>query len=251
MADPWDEYAPFYDWENARTLGRRDLKFWAAWLAHQRGRALEFGCGTGRLLIPLARRGVRLTGLDRSATMIARARQRARRLAPPVRPRLVRGDMRQLPFDDGSFQSAFAPYGMLQSLASDEDLDAAIAETARILRPGGRFGIDLVPDLPVWPTYKKAITLRGRLGRSAVTLTESVRQDRARGLTIFDELFTTRTGGERRDHRFQLTFRTIPMDAMLAKLAAAGLDVDAMYGDYARSKWTPEADAWLILGNRR
>ena len=46
----WDEYAPFYDWENARTVGRRDVPFWQRLAASQEGRVLELGCGTGRIL---------------------------------------------------------------------------------------------------------------------------------------------------------------------------------------------------------
>ena len=43
----WDEYAPFYDWENARTLGRRDLPFWRTVALQVGGPVLELGCGTG------------------------------------------------------------------------------------------------------------------------------------------------------------------------------------------------------------
>ena len=71
----WDEYAPFYDWENARTLGRRDVAFWQRVARREHARTLELGCGTGRLLLPVSRTGVRAVGLDRSVPMLARARQ--------------------------------------------------------------------------------------------------------------------------------------------------------------------------------
>ena len=45
----WDEYAPFYDWENAQTLGRRDVPFWRRIAAAAGGQVLELGCGTGRV----------------------------------------------------------------------------------------------------------------------------------------------------------------------------------------------------------
>ena len=48
----WDDYAPFYDWENAQTLARRDVAFWRRLAAAQDGRVLELGCGTGRLTFP-------------------------------------------------------------------------------------------------------------------------------------------------------------------------------------------------------
>ena len=75
----WDEYAPFYDWENARTVARRDVVFWQRLAAAQEGPVLELGCGTGRITLPAARAGARVIGIDRSAEMLARGRQRLRR----------------------------------------------------------------------------------------------------------------------------------------------------------------------------
>src|SRR3954470_11060663 len=80
----WDTYAPFYDWENARTLGRRDVPFWRRVALGAPGPVLELGCGTGRISLPLARAGVHLVGIDRSEAMLARAlRKAATRRKPP------------------------------------------------------------------------------------------------------------------------------------------------------------------------
>ena len=70
----WDDYARFYDWENARTLGRRDVPFWRRIATEAGGRVLELGCGTGRITLPLARAGAKITGIDRSTPMLDRAR---------------------------------------------------------------------------------------------------------------------------------------------------------------------------------
>ena len=94
----WDTYAAFYDWENARTLGRRDVAFWQRLARRTRGRILELGAGTGRLTLPLARvAGRRLTGIDLSAPMLARAMRKRRTLPTSKRPAIVRGDIRVLP----------------------------------------------------------------------------------------------------------------------------------------------------------
>ncbi len=69
----WDDYAPFYDWENARTLGRRDVPFWRNLAVHAGGPVLELGCGTGRIALPLGRAGVHVVGIDRSDAMLSRA----------------------------------------------------------------------------------------------------------------------------------------------------------------------------------
>ncbi|MFO7303667.1 MAG: class I SAM-dependent methyltransferase [Acidobacteriota bacterium] len=248
----WDDYAAFYDWENARTLGRRDLPFWRRTLAPVRGRTLELGCGTGRLLIPLARAGLAMVGIDRSAPMLARAVTRSRRLARPARPLLLRGDIRHLPFADRSFGAVMAPYGLCQSLLNDDDLRAVLAEARRVLRRGGLLGIDLVPDLPAWREYSGKISLRGRGPRGgAVTLIETVRQDRRRRLTIFDEVFVETIGGRSSRHAFTLTFRTLSLPEMVERVAQAGFVVDHLFGDYRGGPWHDDADVWLIVARRR
>src|SRR3954462_8921405 len=90
----WDEYAPFYDWENARTLGRRDVPFWRTLALQAHGPVLELGCGTGRISLPLGRAGVSLVGVDRSEPMLARARQRVRRARLNNSVQLIRSDIR-------------------------------------------------------------------------------------------------------------------------------------------------------------
>src|SRR6266853_140065 len=128
----WDEYAPFYDWENARTLGRRDVPFWRRVAAGAGGPVLELGCGTGRVSRPLARAGVDLVGIDRSAPMLERAARRTRRRPQSAvrNPRFVRGDIRALPFRARSFAAVIAPYCILQSLIRPRDLTSTLASVA-------------------------------------------------------------------------------------------------------------------------
>jgi len=247
----WDDYAPFYDWENARTLGRRDVPFWRNLALHHGGPVLELGCGTGRISLPLARAGIPLVGIDRSEAMLARARTRVRRARLAGRVQLIRGDIRFLPLASASrFSMVMAPYGLLQSLLRERDLAATLAEVRRVLRPGGTFGMELVADLPAWEEYKKRVSLKGwrnRPGGSHVTLVETVRQDRARRLTLFDQEFTERRGGRRRVHRFTLSFRTLSVPQMARRLEKAGFEVTALLGDYRGGPWDPRADVWMIL----
>jgi ubiquinone/menaquinone biosynthesis C-methylase UbiE len=249
----WDEYARFYDWENARTMGRKDVRFWQDFARRAGGTVLELGCGTGRILVPVARTGVRLVGVDRSESMLAYARRRGRRLPRALRPGLVRADIRALPFPDRAFSAVMAPYGILQSLTKEPDLAATLAESARVLKRGGALGIDLVPDLPAWDEYCDRTRLRGRIGRSGgrVTLVESVRQDRRRKLTIFDQEYVETRGKRTERHRFSLTFRTLPLPQVAARVENAGFRVTAVLGDYRGRAWDLRADVWLLLAARR
>ena len=245
----WDAYAPFYDWENAQTVGRRDVAFWRRLALGADGPVLELGCGTGRVSKPLLKAGVDLVGVDRSAGML----RRLRRYPNPksrVPTRVVRADIRSLPFEDESFSMVIAPYGILQSLTRERDLVDALAATARVLTPGGTFGIDLVPDVPQWREYTNRVQFRGRAGARHLTLVESVRQDRRRRLTTFSQTYIERRGSEKREHTFNLTFRTLAVPQMVDRLETVGFRIDRVLGDYQGRPWDARADVWVILSTR-
>ena len=252
----WDEYAPFYDWENARTLGRKDVPFWRDVATNAKGRVLELGCGTGRISLPLARAGVSLVGVDRSAQMLARAARRVEALRRKRgrhrrRVRLIRADIRALPFRSALFSAVLAPYGILQSLVRDADLTATLTSVARVLKPGGLFGLDLVPDVPNWQEYRDKVQMKGRTkGGAHLTLVESVRHDRRRGLTIFEQAYYERRHGRTTEHRFDLTFRTLPIPQMAKRLSRAGFSIEAVLGDYRGRAWDERAEVWIILARR-
>jgi len=241
----WDEYAPFYDWENARTLGRRDVPFWQRVAARAGGPVLELGCGTGRISIPLAKSGVDLIGVDRSQPMLDRLRRRAASV------KVARADIRALPFKRARFSMVLAPYGILQSLIRERDLTDTLDSVARVLKRGGTFGIDLVPDVPNWREYKNQVQLRGRAaGGARLTLIESVRQDPRRRLTTFEQRYLERRDGKTMTHRFELTFRTLTVAQMTGRLERAGFRVETVLGDYRGRPWDARADVWIILAKK-
>jgi len=181
------------------------------------------------------------------AVALRRKRQGRRR----GRLRLLRSDIRALPFAAGAFSMVLAPYGILQSLLRDRDLDATLASVARVLAPGGLFGIDLVPDVPNWREYANKIQMKGRArGGVHLTLRETVRQDRKRRLTIFEQSYFARRGRKTTEHRFDLTFRTLPIRRMTARLERQGFEIEAVLGDYRGAAWDERAEVWVILARR-
>ncbi len=94
-------------------------------------RALDLACGTGDIAYRLAGAGSRVCGLDITPRML----QLARAKSASGRAAWTTGDMTALPFADAAFDIVTTGYG----LRNVPDLDAAITEIVRVLRPGGRF----------------------------------------------------------------------------------------------------------------
>jgi ubiquinone/menaquinone biosynthesis C-methylase UbiE len=248
----WDEYAAYYDWENAQTVGRRDIAFWKRMASAARGPVLELGCGTGRVALPVARDGATVVGIDRSQPMLDRARKRVKRAGLQDKVQLIRGDIRHLPFPDKSFPLVMAPYGILQSLLVERDLAKTLAAVSRVLTKKGTFGLELVADLPAWDEYSKRISMRGKRGPNGkpIALVESVIQDRARQITRFEQEFIEGRGKSAVRKKFGLAFRTLTVPQMVRRLEKAGLEVSALLGDYQGGPWDLRAEVWIILARR-
>jgi len=228
------------------------VPFWQRVAAAADGEVLELGCGTGRITIPLARHDIDVVGVDRSAPMLIRLRSRERAsFGETPALKIARADIRQLPFKRARFAMVLAPYGVLQSLTRERDLTAALSSVARVLRNGGTFGIDLVPDVPNWREYRNKVQLRGKAaGGAHLTLVESVRQDRRRSLTTFEQRYLERRGRATTTHRFELTFRTLSIPQMALRLERAGFSVETVLGDYRGRPWDARADVWIILAKK-
>ncbi len=134
----FDRIAPRYDLMNRLMTAGRD-RAWrraaaaAADLAAG-DRALDCCCGTGDLAFDLHDRvaGGEVVGVDFSEPMLARARQKARARRAEVRFEVA--DVADLPFEAGEFDAATVAFGA-RNVA---DLDRALGEMARVVRPGGR-----------------------------------------------------------------------------------------------------------------
>lgn len=103
-------------------------------------RVLDLCCGPGRHLAPLSARGYKVCGLDRDAAALASARSLT--LTAKESPSLVRGDMRSLPYRDGSFDAVICLWQSFGHFDAAGNL-AVLAEMQRVLRPAGRIVLDL------------------------------------------------------------------------------------------------------------
>lgn len=156
----WDKAAPSYDkqiafFERVQFGGGRE------WVCSRAGgEVLEVAIGTGRDL-PFYPSGVHVTGIELSPAMLAVARQRAADLG--IDADLREGDAEALPFADNTFDTVVC----VLSLCTIPDPARAIAEMARVLRPGGKLLLlDHIGSRwwPVWAVQRLVELLSSRGG---------------------------------------------------------------------------------------
>jgi demethylmenaquinone methyltransferase/2-methoxy-6-polyprenyl-1,4-benzoquinol methylase len=124
-------------------------------------RTLDLACGTGDITFELARRGARTIGLDITPRMIALARQKQDDRGP-ARARFLIGDMIALPFPAAAFDVVTTGYG----LRNVPDLDRALDEIRRVLKPGGQFlslDFDRPPGRLFRALYLTYLTIAGSI----------------------------------------------------------------------------------------
>jgi SAM-dependent methyltransferase len=120
-----------------------DLALWRELADERGGPILEFGCGTGRVTLDLARRGHEVTGVDSDPRLVAALRERAGGL--DLQALAVDARKLELPAD---FALVVAPMQMLQLLGERADRVAALAAAAGCLRPGGLVAVAIVEGVP-------------------------------------------------------------------------------------------------------
>jgi demethylmenaquinone methyltransferase / 2-methoxy-6-polyprenyl-1,4-benzoquinol methylase len=174
----FDRIAPVYDAMNrvmTAGLDRSWRRLTVEAVVQPGDRVLDACCGTGDLAVAAEREGGIVTGLDFSTAMLDRAHPKS----PTVE--WVEGDVLALPFADEAFDAATIGFGV-RNVA---DLDRAIAELRRVLRPGGRLAIleitrprgVLRPFFSLW--FDRVVPQLGRVlpgGRAYTYLPASVQR---------------------------------------------------------------------------
>lgn len=141
MFKSYDTLAALYDLAHATLTD--DLPFWQALAREHGGPVLEYGCGTGRVTLPLLRAGVDVTGIDDSPAMLARCHARlSARPALAARATLVEAGMLDFATDQ-RFALALLPYNTLMHLTSPADQLALLHRAHTHLGPGGVLAFDI------------------------------------------------------------------------------------------------------------
>lgn len=138
MLDPYEASARYYDlWHEDFN---DDVEFYLRLAERTGGPVLECMCGTGRVLIPFARKGYEIAGVDRSATMLDRCTTKVSFECPDVQHRieLHQGDVVDIKLDR-KFRLAFMPFNSFLHLLTTAEQEKALLNVRDHLEDGGLF----------------------------------------------------------------------------------------------------------------
>ena len=238
---------------------RRDVPFYVTQATGQGGTILELGCGTGRILLPLARAGHTVVGLDGSPAMLARCEEKLRDEPENVRARVTLrgGDARG--FDVGRrFGLVIAPFRVLQHVVTIEDQLRLLAAVARHLAPGGSLVFDVFnPNLRALLSHDgtehedtpETPLPDGRSFRRASRVRLVRWLDQVNDVELAYDV-SPRAGAPPVRHVQSFEMRWYLRQELTHLLARGGFVVEAMYGDFDGSALVDGAPEIIVRARR-
>ena len=210
------------------------------------GPVLELACGSGRLTIPIARRGVEIVGADSSLSMLEAARTKA--AAAGVDVTFLPADMRNFDLPTG-FALIFLAGNSLQHLLTADDLKQCLACSRRHLAPGGRLVFDvsnpdpaqLMGDSGERKPVMRVIDSR----RGEIVLEERATYDAASGIRNVVWYLSV---SDQPDFRvIDYSLRMIFPKEIEQALRTTGFRLETRYGEYTRIPFEPSSPRQVYL----
>jgi SAM-dependent methyltransferase len=235
----YDPFAEIYDeWSEHMT---EDVAFYVDLAREAEGPIVELAVGNGRVAIPVAREtGRSVIGIDLSPAMLAQARERAD--AEGVDLELREGDMRDLALDEPA-GLVYSPFRSLLHMPSWQDRRRVFERVAAALRPGGRFAWNAFVFDPLIAARLSGEGVRQHAENSRIW--ESVEYDPTDS-RIDITAWVDRPGeGERK-----LSLWWVNRAEWEGLIEVAGLEVEALYGDFDRRPFDEESREFLWVARK-
>ncbi|MQA01215.1 MAG: methyltransferase domain-containing protein [Streptosporangiales bacterium] len=199
------------------------------------GRVLEFAIGTGRVAVPLAQRGVPVTGIELSVPMVEQLRTKVDEAMVPV----VVGDMASARAP-GEYSLVYLVFNTIGNLLTQAEQVACFRNAARHLAAGGRFVIELgVPDLRKLPPGQQAVVFHSEAGYMGVDTYDVVRQH------LVSHHFRFADG--RQAELFRTPQRYVWPAELDLMAQLAGFELESRHADWAGAEFTAESGSHISV----
>lgn len=252
--DIFDRFARFYD-DDYRDY-QDDIEAIAMLAAECGDPLLELGCGTGRVLIPLAAAGHTITGVDISRGLMDGAAHKLTQHKLVDRATLVQDDLRSFDLARKDFAFAFCTSNTLMHFVTADEQLAVLRNAWRHLRPGGSLFVDLFnPDIPRLLAINGIMELADqwlddttgaevqKWSVRTVDLAEQVQDT----LFIYEETFAD---GRSRRTNCPFTLRFLWRSEAELMLRLAGFVVEDVWGDFDGSPYSSESEHLILLAHK-
>jgi SAM-dependent methyltransferase len=241
-------------------ISRADRNFYLDYCRAAEGKILELGCGTGRILVPAAEAGCRITGLDLSDYMLTECRKRLAAKSEEIRnrTRLIHGNMCDFKIDD-KFHLAIIPFRPFQHLLTVEEQLACLKNINRHLIPNGRLVLDVfqvnfkyimdpkaseeVEDVPEFELPD------GRVVRRTGRIAGMHRAEQCNDIELIFYVTDLKGKTERIVQAFP--FRYFFRYEMEHLLQRCGFEVVDLYGDFDKSPLTDDSPEMIFVAEKR
>jgi len=238
---------------------RRDIDFYAEEARNTPGEVLEFGCGTGRVLIPIARLGKRITGIDSSPRMLGQCKARLASEPAAVREvaTLKAGDMRNLDLSR-TFSLVTIPFRPFQHLITIADQIATLQSAHRHLEPNGRLIFDVFNPNPRYFVDEHRHVEREDTPETPLPNGRTFRRTgRVTAVYIADQysevelIYYVRNGNGKAERLVQaFPMRWFWRHEMEHLLARCGFRIEAVFGDFDRSPLSDASPEMIFVAGR-
>jgi hypothetical protein len=243
----YDPLATLYDLEYSHDY---DVPFWLSLAEHEGGPIVEWGAGTGRLAIPLAKAGFEVTGVELSERMVEVGRKKCGTVE------WVRGDMRSAKLGQ-RYALAVCGFNSFLCLPSVDDALDFLRNAREHSDLGGLLGIEVsafspeeLAEEPGGPQPRHDFTRElpdGRLDRFSVSRYDAASQ--LLRMRLFYELYDA--SGELKEQRaHDLTIRVTGRGELELMLRLAGFEVEAVYGGFEGGPFTAGSDHLIVLARK-
>lgn len=255
MKNEFDAYADFYDKWNDNFI--EDIPLWLEYARKCGSPILELCSGTGRILLPIAREGLEITGLDISEKMMEKAVGKLKIEPEDVKKRvtLVQGDMRNFHLKR-EFNFVFVPFNSFLVLISPEEQNGCLRSAHKHLSSQGRLAISM---------FKADLTRAEGVLRSEGDVLEDYPQP-GDSTEIFSYQFfdkpkqlikvrifvdSTKASGELFRKTIDLKMRYFFEDEFERILFNNGFEIEEVFGNYDKVPFKEDSPFMIFVAKKR